>query len=757
MRDDAFGRLLKAGIGSIALCEGKRAPHIEDDLGELIHVSADSIQRYKAGHLPPDIQMVQALAEACVRRGLMGRSWLEQFLKVARYPAPERLLVQLFPEAPARERPKRVNENLPAPTYCQFVMRAQAFADVIDGLQQRSAVVLIAGFGGNGKTSLAREVAAQCLRGEGNVPRFDAVVWVSDKEQHGRLNLSVLLDEIARTLDYASLIQYAHDEKLYEITQLLKRQRVLVIVDNFETVTDSALLAWLLRLPEPSKAIVTTREFRREFRSSWPVDLRGMTDQEAMEFGTQRLHVLRLDQLVCDPQVLQPLFVATGRNPKAIELSLGLVKYEHRPLQQVVDDLSAARGELFDDLFERAWALLDEAARRVLQVMVFFPDSTSSAALSAAADVRAFALDRAIERLTDLALLDVAQADLTSTPRYTLHPLVRAFAQARLGQDRELEYRARRRWSDYFLELVSNSIVRSFPRDRYWNTLPNGGMDQIDAERSSILRVLEWADQEVQYPLLLELTILLMHYMERRGLYKHREYYTRQSIEAARQLDKLKDEILLHIDALGWLLTEQDRLDEAEAEIVKGRELLNRLSPNDPDLNDLRALSDTFLARVYLYQGKLAKARELIDGALEMTCCATIRYRVTWIAAETRFEMGDYDDSLSMYQEMSCAGQEYGGEQANNLRLEVGFVYLAKGDLDRAASIFEDTLHGLPTIGVVHAIQATHGLACVALARGDVDRARVLAEEARDGLVRLEIGHRVATPVKQLLEKIEQH
>jgi KaiC/GvpD/RAD55 family RecA-like ATPase len=55
-------------------------------------------------------------------------------------------------------------------------MRAQAFAEVLGGLQQRSAAVLIAGLGGTGKTSLAREVAARCLQDGRDVPSFDAVV-----------------------------------------------------------------------------------------------------------------------------------------------------------------------------------------------------------------------------------------------------------------------------------------------------------------------------------------------------------------------------------------------------------------------------------------------------------------------------------------------------------------------------------------------------------------------------------------------------
>ncbi len=74
------------------------------------------------------------------------------------------------------------------------------------------------------------------------MPHFDAVVWVSDKDQPGTTNLSVVLDAVARTLDYPGLTRYAHNEKRYEVEQLLRRQHVLLVIDNFETVTDGALL-----------------------------------------------------------------------------------------------------------------------------------------------------------------------------------------------------------------------------------------------------------------------------------------------------------------------------------------------------------------------------------------------------------------------------------------------------------------------------------------------------------------------------------
>ena len=75
--------------------EGKTAPMIEAELGAQIGVAGPSIQRYKAGYIPPESRPVHILATAGVQRGFLARAWLMRFLQAARYPAPEVLLTQL--------------------------------------------------------------------------------------------------------------------------------------------------------------------------------------------------------------------------------------------------------------------------------------------------------------------------------------------------------------------------------------------------------------------------------------------------------------------------------------------------------------------------------------------------------------------------------------------------------------------------------------------------------------------------------------
>jgi tetratricopeptide (TPR) repeat protein len=550
-RSETFGRLLSGAINSIATYEGKTAPIIEEELGTLAIVAGKTIQRYKSGHLPPEPRTIEILADAAIRRGYLGREWLQRFLHAARYPFADKLLNQLCPIGPARQRPPRVYENLPAPTYSQFVMRQQPFDEVIDGLRQRSSVVLIVGLGGNGKTSLAREVAARCLQNDGAAPQFDAVVWVSDKDQPGTTNLSVVLDEIARTLDYPGFTQFAHEEKRREVEQLLRRQRVLIVVDNFETIADSALLSWLLRLPEPSKAIVTSREKHRDLWSSWLAELRGMSEAEAQTLIHQRLRMLQLDKMVKELTDFEPLVTVTGGNPKAIEIALGLIKYERCPLQQMMDDLYAACGELFDDLFARAWALLDETARRVLLVATFFPISANAEALSATADVQRLAFDRAVERMVDLALLDEQRIDMTSMARFTLHPLVRSFARARIAETSEYEKGARQQWIKW---CVSFAETIEYQR----NDL--SALSTMDSEYKTVVSVLEYASNQRYYSEVISIARRVRSYYYVRGFWDIRLLIDRQCEKSAINVNDIENEIVAIVAQLQVMSLQGDTL-----------------------------------------------------------------------------------------------------------------------------------------------------------------------------------------------------
>jgi len=94
-RNETFGRLLSGMVSSIAYYEGKSTAIVEEELGAALNVVGKTVQRYKAGYLPPGDEAVRVLAEAAVRRGFLGREWLQRFLHAARYPFADKLLDEL--------------------------------------------------------------------------------------------------------------------------------------------------------------------------------------------------------------------------------------------------------------------------------------------------------------------------------------------------------------------------------------------------------------------------------------------------------------------------------------------------------------------------------------------------------------------------------------------------------------------------------------------------------------------------------------
>ncbi|HEY3291485.1 MAG TPA: NB-ARC domain-containing protein [Anaerolineae bacterium] len=728
-RNLEFGRLLSGAINSIATYEGKNAPIVEQEIGELINLTVASVQRYKSGHLPPEPRTIEKIADAGVKRGYLDRRWLAKFLNAAEYPSPNILLDRLCPQTLVQmASPERVLQNLPAPNYTHFVMRLTPFQEITAALQTRTALVVLSSLGGMGKTSLAREVAGRCLEHQGEAPSFDAIVWLTDADRPGYTTLSSVLDEIAHTLGYSPFASLAHEEKKREVDQLLRRRRVLVILDNFETVTDSQLLRWLLNLPEPSKALITTREWRREFRQgACHVELRGMSDTECSEFIRQRLAQLGLDRFTQDLNQFEPLVSVTGGNPKAIVMSLGCLKYEHRPLQDVVDDLYAARSELFSDLVQRSWALLDEASRRVLLAATLFNASIDRDALSATADVRGQTFARAIERLDDLAFIDVQSNSLQSQHRYSLHPLVRTFASSEMAKDPAFEEAARNRRLQWYMELVA--------RVGYCRNELNR-LKLLDPEQAMLHVVTAWAQDQKRYADTFALVNGCAFFCYVRGLEHKEPNLNLAGADSARALGRPIDEIV-------WLAhyiqraSRAGQVTEATMHLVRLKELA---SANPGALTG--ETGETYahaLATFYLATGNIIQAGDtwqhlLADGSISPN---TQLIASRWLA-ECMLRQGDHLAAYELVRAMLGAARPDANQRAIiALQLQMARLCLALDDVKTARDYLETARAKVQHDAVDrHLPDVLYLDGLFMMKNGDGDRARTALEAALDGYQR---------------------
>lgn len=705
-------------------------------------------------------QMVEALRE--LQRDQ--RQWMTALLEtLTQTPL---LLAAFADQAATLARPK-VYHNLP-PRYGEFLGREGDVARVLEGLGLRWPLISIEGMGGIGKTTLAIEIAYSCLSGSQTalVLPFEAVVWVSAKDRPEEKRwLNEVLDTAARVLDYPAITQLPLEQKPIEIDQLLRNLRTLVIVDNFETIEDPDLVAWIQRVPEPSKALITTRY--AQLRRVWDISLGGLERSEALKLI--RTHARRLGlQLIenARAEALLPLARITEGNPKAIEMALGYIKWGTLSLDEVVEHLYAASKrveDLFDDLFAQFWnKVITRDAQQILLVFPFFVTSASKEALEATSGLTGYRLDFAVEQLVELALLDMNKESVTSSQYYSIHPLTRAFASAKLREMPEFEEQARLRWSNYYLDFASRSLTHERLLGRYWNTLTSySSLKFIDQEWSNLQQVLGWLDQNRQDRLLVELTMFLVHYMDKRLLNAQRIHYVRRAAEAAKKLGQKEDEALFRIDGLGWTFLEEGRFIEAEQEISLGLRIAESIDNEGSNSINLVSLANTFLARMFLEQGDVEKASTFI-GKVEPTMCKpVIEYRTYTVAGEIAHEKHDYREAINLFEKAKLLSQEYRQEyRSEGLDIEVhyrlGLAYLASGDIERAETEFKEVLLGIKRYGVtVEVMYAKYGLASVARARGKREEALRLAQETEEELSRLVNSHRLLKWIDDFMKSLE--
>lgn len=546
------------------------------------------------------------------------------------------------------------------------------------------------------------------------------------------------------------------ERKRKAVNDVLRKHRTLIIVDNFDTVTDIGLADFLQRIPPPSKGIITTRE--PILRRLWDVSLDGLPEEEALQKIRDYAYSIGLRKLAQEEDdSLQPLVKVTDGNPKAIEFALGYIRRQDFAFDEVVQSLGEANvdvEELFDDLFARAWQLLSPEAKRILMVMHFFADSASRDALGATANVQGTYLRTALSQLRDLSFIDDNEALRQANKRYSAHPLVLAFARKHFNHLLfEEQDNARVRWANYLIDVARQHLVRDIPTERYWNTLLHRDRHSrvVDRELSNLYHMLDWIIDNGKDDLLVEAMMIMTHYLGTRSSTK-RIHYCKPATEAAKRLGWRTDETLLHIDALGWMCIEAGLYDEAIFHIQVGKQIAMTLEY--PQAKWLSTLADAFLSRVYLAQGKQVKAAETYDriGSID-DLPNFLQYRVHAAGADIAARCGNLQTAKELLEMVISVGSEYGEE----LHYDPGYVYLNLEEYDRAETFLQSAMQDDSVASELTKAYATYGMARVALHRNQVKEARKYALQAREMLSWIDIYKgALAQDIDALLTELQQ-
>ena len=257
-----------------------------------------------------------------------------------------------------------VLHNLPQPDYEKFIGRKKEKEKIIAKLRpypySRNSVITIDGIGGIGKSTLALEIGHYFLQNcniLGDNEFFDAIVWTSAKtsvlrsdkgivkKNYSSKTLIDICKKIAVTLELENSIDPETKEGFEFICRELSKKRVLLIVDNFETIDDEKVREFLQDiLPPPTKAIITTRH---RIDIAYPIRLFGMSEDEAQQLIEQEC---LKKQLVINKQQKEKIFKRTGGIPLAMIWTIAKLSYG-KDIDSTLARLSSHRNDVAEYCF----------------------------------------------------------------------------------------------------------------------------------------------------------------------------------------------------------------------------------------------------------------------------------------------------------------------------------------------------------------------------------------------------------------------
>ncbi|BDU25399.1 ATP-binding protein [Flavobacterium sp. GSB-24] len=164
--------------------------------------------------------------------------------------------------------------------YNEFIGRTEYLTDLENKISHaNNRIIQIDGIGGIGKTTFVHYYASQLLKNQEN-RQFDFIIWTSSKRNkytpNGIKDLTEfiasykeLILEIYDFISKNNLLdewEFEQDLEIEEyVADFLSKNKVLLIIDNLETLNDSQLVEFLENSPASLKIILTTRETLGDF------------------------------------------------------------------------------------------------------------------------------------------------------------------------------------------------------------------------------------------------------------------------------------------------------------------------------------------------------------------------------------------------------------------------------------------------------------------------------------------------------------
>ncbi|MEM5521615.1 NB-ARC domain-containing protein [Sulfitobacter sp. AS59] len=314
--------------------------------------------------------------------------------------------------------------NLPLPDYDDtgFVPRPKLEQELRKKILGRHPVVTVLGDGGNGKTALALQSLYGLINSGDH--EFEAIVWVSAKSskltvgeiqrvEQAIVNSLGLFDKIGEVFGDTG------KDPLYIVRQLLENNRILLVIDNLETVLDKTITDFVADIPGDSKIVFTSRV---PVTGGLTVSVGTLSEAESTTYlralikayGIEALSKVNNDEIKFFARKLdyKPLLLKWF----CLGVSSGLT-----PTKILANPEIALRYCL-----ENVFDVLGKNARLTLSIIISLPRAVSLGVLQYVSDIEVTKLESGLAELLKFTIVDTENFDGLEV-NYKIRPFARSY------------------------------------------------------------------------------------------------------------------------------------------------------------------------------------------------------------------------------------------------------------------------------------------------------------------------------------------
>ena len=631
------------------------------------------------------------------------------------------------------ERARRVVLHLGFPTpptvWIARTKESPSLEDRIANAIHQSHAVVIQGPRGVGKTALALRAVSVVLEDR----HFGAIVWATAK--NAPLSFAEVLDRISLTLDFPHTLQLPLEEKATAVAEELRQKpvRVLIAIDNYETIKDAALQTFLtIQLPPNCTLLITVATSSPLFGDGvMVISVDEFNADDAWGFFSERLRQNGLREIP------RAHFDAANErvrgNAYALEQVVGRLSGGDE-LAWVLEDLERGEDPLFEALTGGSWRSLSDDGRRLLASASLFATDASDGALQAVSGLERLTFRRGVADLKMRYLLKGveihestlgapgAASSVPAVPRFSMHPLTREYARTRLNDVPDAASLADR-MGGFFLELLQRHGGSPDKESR-------ADLHILDAERANVLLVLDHLMTCERWDQYLAMIRAIVRWLFINGMWTQLDLRAEAGVKVARAQGKRL--------VLAQILSEWGRVFSQRGDYSRAKALL------DEAVEIARAESEPavlgyalhHVGEMYIRQRRLEDAAVVLQASLEATTLSGrvrdiigVRYRI----AELAYRAGNLPDAKARFRQGVDDAHSVSWDRLESYhRNFLSDIALDEGDLIEARLQFERAKQLVPATDTRRLANLEMTFARLRLAEGakqeSVDSARSAAD-----------------------------